>query len=26
VKGYELYLDPNRDGMAKARVEYEKMD
>ncbi|TFV94370.1 hypothetical protein E4S40_10110 [Algoriphagus kandeliae] len=26
LKGYELYLDPNRDGKAKARVSYEKLD
>ncbi len=26
LKGYELYLDPNADGLAKARVAYEKMD
>jgi hypothetical protein len=26
LKGYELYLDPNEDGMAEARVSYEKME
>ena len=25
LKGYELYLDPNPDGLAKARVDYEKI-
>ena len=25
LKGYELYLDPNPEGKAKARVDYEKM-
>lgn len=24
LKGYELYLDPNRSGIARARVSYEK--
>ena len=24
LKGYELYLDPNPNGIAKARVSYEK--
>ncbi len=26
LKGYELYLDPNPEGPAKARVDYEKID
>ena len=26
LKGYELYLDPNLKGIAKASVDYEKMD
>ena len=26
LKGYELYLDPNPEGIAKASVDYEKMD
>jgi hypothetical protein len=26
LKGYELYLDPNPEGTAKASVDYEKMD
>lgn len=26
LKGYELYLDPNPDGIAKARVGYQKID
>ncbi|GAA0732542.1 hypothetical protein GCM10009430_45780 [Aquimarina litoralis] len=26
LKGYELYLDPNPKGIAKASVDYEKMD
>ena len=25
LKGYELYLDPNPEGLAKARVAYEKL-
>ena len=26
LKGYELYLDPNPEGLAKARVGYEKIE
>lgn len=26
LKGYELYLDPNPIGIAKARVDYEKIN
>lgn len=26
LKGYELYLDPNPDGKARARVDYEKIN
>ncbi|GAA4812085.1 hypothetical protein GCM10023330_19170 [Litoribaculum gwangyangense] len=26
IKGYELYLDPNPEGIAKASVDYEKID
>ncbi|NVK48164.1 MAG: hypothetical protein HWE09_00250 [Cyclobacteriaceae bacterium] len=26
LKGYELYLDPNPTGIAKARVSYSKID
>ena len=26
LKGYELYLDPNPKGIAKASVDYEKMN
>ena len=26
LKGYELYLDPNPKGKARARVSYKKMD
>ncbi|OZV68179.1 hypothetical protein [Winogradskyella aurantia] len=26
LKGYELYLDPNPEGIAKASVEYDKID
>lgn len=26
LKGYELYLDPNPEGIAKASVAYEKID
>ena len=26
LKGYELYLDPNPQGIAKASVEYEKIN
>lgn len=26
LKGYELYLDPNPEGKAKARVDYERMN
>ena len=26
LKGYELYLDPNPKGIAKARVDYQKID
>jgi hypothetical protein len=26
LKGYELYLDPNPEGIAKASVDYEKID
>ena len=26
LKGQELYLDPNAKGMAKARVDYEKIE
>ncbi len=26
LRGQELYLDPTTDGMAKARVDYEKME
>ena len=26
LKGHELYLDPNSEGIAKARVDYESMD
>jgi hypothetical protein len=25
LKGHELYLDPNKDGVAKAEVDYEKL-
>ena len=25
-KGYELYLDPNPEGIAKARVDYERIN
>ncbi len=26
LKGYQLYLDPNENGIAKARVDYMKME
>ena len=26
LKGYELYLDPNPDGVTKASVDYEKLE
>jgi hypothetical protein len=26
LKGYELYLDPNPEGIAKASVDYQKID
>ena len=26
LKGYELYLDPNPEGIAKASVNYEKIE